>query len=320
MSHANETEIKYSDIRSDNSKAHDSYAILTTEEINQESLNIDECNTIEMLEIINNQDSLVHAAVRKEIPKIAQAVDIIYEALKNEGRMVYIGAGTSGRLGILDASECPPTYSTDPDMVQAYIAGGDIALRTAVEGCEDNRELGIKLVHDAEITSNDVVIGITASGGAPFVLAAIQEAKKIGAATIGVVNNKNSKLSKLTDVCIAPIVGPEVIIGSTRMKSGTAQKMVLNMLTTCTMIKMGKVYGNLMVDLKASNMKLIDRAKRIICSATGIDMVAAEKYLELSKMQTKLAILMVKTGLDFEKADELLKKCEGSLKKAIAFN
>jgi len=296
----------------------DSYfAELTTEEINKDTKDIDECNTEEMLRLINKQDMLVPAAVRKEIPVIALAVEILYKSLKNGGRMFYIGAGTSGRLGILDASECPPTYGTDPEMVQAYIAGGDTALRTAVEGCEDNADYGINLIRDCNITARDVVIGITASGGAEFVLAAIGEAKKIGAGTIGVVNNKDSKLSKICDVCISPVVGPEVIIGSTRMKSGTAQKLVLNMLTTCTMIKLGKVYGNLMVDLKASNKKLYDRAHRIVCYVTGVDTETASEYLQLSNMNTKLAILMIKTGLSAKDAEVLLEQNDGRLKDSI---
>lgn len=293
------------------------FSELTTEEINAETQRIDECSTEDMLKLINDQDALVHTAVRKEIPNIAKAVDLLHKSLENGGRMFYIGAGTSGRLGILDASECPPTYGTDPDLVQAYIAGGDTAMRTAVEGCEDNEDLGIKLIHDCKITHLDVVVGITASGGAPFVLAAVEEAKKRGASTIGVVNNKNSKLSRICDVCIAPIVGPEVIVGSTRMKSGTAQKLVLNTLTTCTMIKLGKVYGNLMVDLKATNKKLYDRAQRIVCHVTGVEMKTAAQYLQKANMNTKMAILMIKTSLTAEEAEDLLKHHGGRLKESI---
>lgn len=290
---------------------------LTTETINTDTLNIDECSTEEMLRLINEQDKLVPEAIQKEIPNIAQAVNILYTSLKNGGRMFYIGAGTSGRLGVLDASECPPTFGTDPQMVQGYIAGGDVALRTAVEGCEDDPNAGIQLIKDCGVTAKDVVIGITASGGAAFVLGAIQHAHEIGAHTVGVVNNKNSKLAALCDVCIAPIVGPEVIIGSTRMKSGTAQKLVLNMLTTCTMIKLGKVYGNLMVDLKATNNKLYDRAKRIICSATGVDNKQAEEALIRAGNNTKLAIMMIKTGLDEKEAQQILDEYDGRLKLAI---
>lgn len=290
---------------------------LTTEMINADTLNIDECSTEEMLKLINEQDKLVPAAVEKEIPKIAQAVDVLYASLKNGGRMFYIGAGTSGRLGVLDASECPPTYGIDPEMVQGYIAGGDIALRTAVEGCEDNPDAGIQLIKDCGVTNKDVVIGITASGSAQFVLGAIKFAGEIGAHTIGVVNNTGSKLSDVCEVCIAPIVGPEVIIGSTRMKSGTAQKLVLNMLTTCTMIKLGKVYGNLMVDLRATNNKLRDRAKRIVCSVTDLNDEQAEQILNKADYSTKLAIMMAKTDLNAQKGQTILDQYGGKLKLAI---
>ncbi len=292
---------------------------LTTEKINSNTLNIDECNTEEMLKLINDQDKLVPMAIRKEIPNIAKAVDVLYTSLKNGGRMFYIGAGTSGRLGVLDASECPPTYGTDPQMVQGYIAGGDVALRTAVEGCEDDPVAGEQLIKNCGVTDKDVVVGITASGSAMFVLAAIQSAHKIGAHTVGLVNNENSKLSDLCDVCIAPIVGPEVIIGSTRMKSGTAQKLVLNMLTTCTMIKLGKVYGNLMVDLRATNNKLYDRARRIVCSVTDVDDKKAGQVLLQAGNNTKLAIMMIKTGLDAEDAQQVLDRHDGRLKAAIEF-
>ncbi|MBU3190217.1 N-acetylmuramic acid 6-phosphate etherase [Clostridium bowmanii] len=290
---------------------------LTTEEVNKDTQNIDECNTEEMLILINEQDSIIHEAVKKQIPNISLGVDIIYNSLKSGGRMFYIGAGTSGRLGVLDASECPPTFGTDPQLVQAYIAGGDSALRTSSEGCEDDSEAGVKLVQDCKITSKDVVVGITASGGAAFVLAAIKESNEIGAATIGLVNNNNSKLSKICDVCIAPIVGAEVIIGSTRMKSGTSQKLVLNMLTTCTMVKLGKVYGNLMVDLKATNKKLYERARHIVCLATGVDDITALQYLELSNRNAKLAIMMIKTGLNVNGAKSILEKHDGKLKDSI---
>lgn len=297
----------------------DNYAGLTTEKINFKTVNIDECSTYEMLTLINEQDMLVPAAVKNEIPNISLAVDIIYNSLKNGGRMFYIGAGTSGRLGVLDASECPPTYGTDPQLVQGLIAGGDIALRTAVEGCEDDLDGGVNLIRDSKIGQDDVVIGITASGSAPFVLGALREAKKIGAATIGVVNNKDTKLEEHCNVCISVVVGPEVIIGSTRMKSGTAQKLVLNMLTTCTMIKLGKVYGNMMVDLKATNKKLLDRAKRIVCHAANVNDNIAQQYLELANMNAKLAIMMIKTGLDAQEAEQVLKNNDGRLKEAIAF-
>lgn len=290
---------------------------LTTEGVNDKTINIDECGTREMLLLINEQDLMIPNAVNKEIPNIARAIDIIVESLKNGGRMFYIGAGTSGRLGVLDASECPPTFGTDPQMVQGIIAGGDVALRTAVEGSEDSEEEGAKFIETYKITNKDVVVGITASGGTAYVVAAVKAASSVGAGTVGVTNNRNTKLEEVCDICIAPIVGAEVLIGSTRMKSGTAQKLVLNMLTTCTMIKLGKVYGNLMVDLKATNSKLCDRAKRIICHATGVDYDTATAALEKVGGDTKLAILVIKTGVDEKKASEVLEQQEGRLKSAI---
>jgi len=295
----------------------DYLAGLTTEGINPETLMIDECTTEQMVRLVNQQDSIVPAAVAAEIPQIAKAVDVLHQVLKNGGRMFYIGAGTSGRLGVLDASECPPTFGTDPELVQGHIAGGDIALRVAVEGFEDNAEEGIALIERCGVTDKDAVIGISASGSANFVIAGLKRAAEIGAATIGVVNNKGSKLEDVADICISPVVGPEVIMGSTRLKAGTAQKLVLNTLTTCTMVKLGKTYNNLMVDLKASNIKLRDRSVRIITTATGVDFETAARYLENASMNCKLAIMMIKTGLDAEKAGQLLDQHEGSLKQAI---
>jgi N-acetylmuramic acid 6-phosphate etherase len=293
------------------------FAGLTTEEVNLETMEIDECSTDQMLRIINQQDMLVPAAVKNEIPNISIAVDIIYNSLKDGGKLFYIGAGTSGRLGVLDASECPPTFGTDPEMVQGHIAGGDIALRTAVEGCEDDFDGGAKLVRECGITAKDVVVGITASGSAPFVLGALEEARICGAATIGIVNNYNTKVEEKCDICIAVVVGPEVITGSTRLKSGTAQKLVLNMLTTTAMIKLGKVYGNMMVDLKATNKKLLDRAKRIVSTVTGVTDETAAGYLDMAQMNAKLAIMMIETGLNRREAEELLEKNNGRLKEAI---
>ncbi|MFC7679922.1 N-acetylmuramic acid 6-phosphate etherase [Paenibacillus sp. GCM10028914] len=291
---------------------------LTTEEINEKTQMIDECTTEQMLRLMNEQDSKVPGAVAAEIPQIMKAVDILHRVLKDGGKMFYIGAGTSGRLGVLDASECPPTFGTDPLLVQGHIAGGDVALRLAVEGYEDNAEEGIALIERCGVTDKDVVVGLTASGSAQFVIAGLQKAREIGAATIGVVNNKNSRVEPVCDVCIAPVVGPEVIMGSTRLKAGTAQKLVLNMLTTCTMVKLGKTYNNLMVDLKASNIKLYDRSVRIIQAATGVDAQTAITYLESASMSCKLAIMMIKSGLDAAKAEQALNDNEGSLKRAFA--
>jgi N-acetylmuramic acid 6-phosphate etherase len=290
---------------------------LTTEKINERTKRIDECSTEEMLHLMNEQDAMVPIAVAAQIPQIVKAVDLLHEKLHNGGKMFYVGAGSSGRIGVLDASECPPTFGTDPLLVQGHIAGGDVALREAVEGFEDNAEEGAALIDRCGITDKDVVIGITASGSASFVIAALKRAKQLGAATIGVVNNDDSKLEPYCNVCIAPIVGPEVIMGSTRLKAGTAQKLVLNMLTTCTMVKLGKTYNNLMVDLKASNKKLIDRSIRIIKEVTSVNDETAAAYLESASMNCKLAIMMIKTGLDAAEAKRWLDQSGGRLKTAI---
>ncbi|AIQ24828.1 N-acetylmuramic acid 6-phosphate etherase [Paenibacillus sp. FSL E2-8871] len=296
----------------------DYLAGLTTEAVNPDTLMIDECTTEEMIQLMNQQDALVPRAIAEEIPQIAKAVDILHHRLSNGGRMFYIGAGSSGRLGVLDASECPPTFGTDPSLVQGYIAGGDIALRTAVEGCEDDMDEGIALIESIGVTNKDVLIGISASGSANYVIAALAKAKELGAATIGVCNNRGSKFEPIVDVCITPVVGPEVISGSTRLKAGTAQKLVLNMLTTCTMVKLGKTYNNLMVDLKASNFKLVDRSIRIIMNTTGVDTSTAAETLEKASMNCKLAIMMIKSGLDAKEAEQVLNANGGRLKQAIS--
>lgn len=292
-------------------------AALATERINEATTRIDSCSTTEMVELINRQDAMVAGAVKQETPRIARAIDIISERLSEGGRLIYVGAGTSGRLGVLDASECPPTFGVDPALVQGYIAGGDAALRSPVEACEDSEEEGAALMVRLEVGTRDAVVGITASGSTPYVLAALRRARELGAATVGLCTNARSPLEETCDVCIAPEVGPEVISGSTRMKSGTAQKMVLNMLTTCSMIKLGKVYGNLMVDLKASNRKLEGRARRLLMHATGVDEDSAAQYLDQSGGHVKLAILMIERGLDADRARSLLERCGGHLAQAI---
>ncbi len=298
----------------------DYLAGLATESINKDTLGIDACSTEDMVAMINKQDALVAPAVAAEQRHIAQAVDLIYECFRRGGRLIYIGAGTSGRLGVLDASECVPTFGIDPDLVQGYIAGGDAALRRSAEGCEDDEDEGIALMRELDIGPGDAVVGITASGSAPFVLAALRYAADQGSVVIGLCTNANSKLESICRVTIAPLVGAEAISGSTRMKSGTAQKMVLNMLTTCSMIKLGKVYGNLMVDLKASNKKLEDRAIRLIVHATGVGTEEAQRLISLADGNVKLAILLQKTGLDAAGAKKLLDGCEGRLKLAISMS
>ena len=290
---------------------------LATEMVNPETQNIDRCSTLEMVELVNRQDALVAGAVAAQKAEIAQAVDLISGCLARGGRLIYLGAGTSGRLGVLDASECLPTFGVDPEMVQGHIAGGDIALRHPVEGCEDDEEAGIRLVDQLEVGPDDAVVGITASGRTPYVLAGLRRARERGGVPIGLCTNPHSRLEEVCQVTIAPLVGPEAISGSTRMKSGTAQKMVLNMLSTCAMVKLGKVYGNLMVDLRASNHKLVDRAQRLIIHATGVDRDRAKALLEEAGGHVKLAILMEKSGLEAAKAKALLDRHGGHLAQAI---
>ena len=293
------------------------YAYLETEKVNQETTHIDQCSTREILQLINREDASVAKAVNRALPQIAAAGDTAYLALKRGGHLLYIGAGTSGRLGVLDASECVPTFGVEPDLVQGCIAGGDRALRTAIEGCEDDAALGKMQIAGCGVTAKDVVVGISASGSAPFVIGALSEARKRGAATVAVVNNVYSRMKEVSDICIEAVTGPEVISGSTRMKAGTAQKMILNMLSTAVMIKLGKVYGNMMVDLKASNKKLEDRAERIFCSVTGRSMEEAQRYLEASGKDTKLAIMMCLSGLGREEAKDALDGCGGFLRNAL---
>lgn len=290
---------------------------LITEGINSNTLNIDKVSTLEIVKLINNEDKKVAFAVEKEKERIAEAIDVIADRLLRGGRLIYVGAGTSGRLGILDASECPPTYGVSYDMVQGLIAGGYTAIFKAKEGAEDDFALGKEDLKEKNLTKDDVVCGIAASGRTPYVIGAMRYAKKIGAAVIGITMNPESEMAKLAEIPISVVVGPEVIMGSTRMKAGTAQKMILNMLTTGTMIKLGKVYGNLMVDLKATNEKLYVRAKRIIMIATGVEESTAENILKETNNDVKLSILMLKTRLCKEKAEILLKEHGGYVQRAI---
>ncbi len=292
-------------------------ATLDTERVNAQTANLDQVSTLEMVDMINAQDAQVAHAVAAERTQIAAAIDLIAPRLEQGGRLIYIGAGTSGRLGVLDASECLPTFGVDPTLVQGFIAGGDIALRHAVEGAEDSEEEGIALVDSLALGASDILVGISASGSAPYVLAGLRRAKERGAVAIGLCTNGNSKMLPLCDVTIAPIVGPEALSGSTRMKSGTAQKLVLNMLSTCSMVKLGKVYGNLMVDLKASNIKLQDRAKRLVMHATNATPTQAADALAAAEGHVKLAILMIETGLTAPKAIALLECANGRLRAAI---
>lgn len=293
---------------------------LSTEERNPNTMYIDRVSTLEIIEMINEEDKKVALAVEKAKLNIARAVDIIADRLSKGGRLIYVGAGTSGRLGILDASECPPTFGVDFELIQGIIAGGHAAILKAVEGAEDSPELGKKDLLDKSLNSYDVVCGIAASGRTPYVIGAMNYAKEIGAAVLSVTMNDNSPMSKIADIPISVVVGPEVIMGSTRMKSGTAQKLILNMLTTGAMIKLGKVYSNLMVDVQSTNEKLIARAKRIVKLATDAEELVIEKLLNDTGFNVKLTILMIETGLSKEKAKVLLEKNKGYIAKAMENN
>ncbi|MDF7670626.1 N-acetylmuramic acid 6-phosphate etherase [Orbaceae bacterium ESL0721] len=290
---------------------------MVTESRNSNSENIDACSTVEILKIINSEDKSVPLAVEKVLPQIAKAVDVISHALLNNGRLIYMGAGTSGRLGILDASECPPTYGTLPNQVIGLIAGGNEAVFKAVEGAEDLPDFAIKDLKNIKFTQNDILVGIAASGRTPYVIGGMKYAKSLGATVISLCCNLNSPMDQIADIAITPLVGPEVITGSSRMKAGTAQKLVLNMLTTASMIKIGKVYRNLMVDVNATNAKLIERQIRIVMQATECDRDTAIWALNQSDKQCKTAILMLLTNSSVEQAKKQLLQNQGFLRKAL---
>ena len=292
-------------------------ATLTTEQRNPNSMEVDALSVREILELINNEDKLVAEAVNKEIDNIELAVNYVVEALREGGRLIYAGAGTSGRLGILDATEIPPTFSADPNMVQGIIAGGMDALVRSIEGAEDYPDNGKKDIMEKNVTDKDVVFGIATSGRTPYVLGALEKSKELGAKTIFLSCNKVDENSIYADLIISPIVGPEVVTGSTRMKAGTATKLVLNMVTTTAMIKLGKVYGNLMVDLKAVNNKLVDRACRILNTVTGIELEAAKKLLTEAENNLKVAIVMQLGELDREQAISKLDEVNGVVRNAV---
>ena len=290
---------------------------IATEQRNPNTMNIDTLSTLDMVKLINQEDHRVAEAVGLVTDKIAQAVDVIAQRLGQGGRLIYCGAGTSGRLGILDAVECPPTYSTDPEMVQALMAGGYGAIFQAVEGAEDNKELGVEDMRGIGFREKDVLVGIAASGRTPYVLGCMEYAKQLGAPTISVTCCPGSALDSFADIGIAPAPGPEVVTGSTRMKSGTAQKMVLNMLSTGAMIKLGKVYGNLMVDVKPSNEKLVRRCVTIVCSAAECTEAEAVAALEQCGYRPKAAIVMVLRGVDAGTANRMLEAASGRVAKVL---
>ena len=290
---------------------------IATEQRNPNTMNIDTLSTLDMVKLINQEDHRVAEAVGLVTDKIAQAVDVIAQHLSSGGRLIYCGAGTSGRLGILDAVECPPTYSTEPEMVQALMAGGYGAIFKAVEGAEDSRELGVEDMKQIHFCQKDVLVGIAASGRTPYVLGCMAYAKELGAATISVTCCPGSELDQFADIGIAPSPGPEVVTGSTRMKSGTAQKMVLNMLSTGAMIKLGKVYGNLMVDVKPSNEKLVRRCVTIVCSAAECSEAEAVEALEKCGYRPKVAIVMILRGVDAESARRMLDDAQGRIARVL---
>jgi len=279
---------------------------IATEQSNERSKNIDKASTLEMLTIINEEDKEVPRAITRILPQIAVAVDCIAEHLKIGGRLFYIGAGTSGRLGILDAAECPPTYSTDPEMVQGIIAGGYAAIFKAQEGAEDSEEMARIDLKAKKIKETDVVVGLTASGRTPYVIGGLKYALECGAATIAITCTDNAETIPWAQISLTALVGPEVVTGSTRMKAGTAQKLILNMLSTGAMIKLGKVYGNLMIDVKASNKKLEERALRIVMKSTNCDRKVAEIALEKSEGSARAAVLMILSDLNQEKTNKHL--------------
>ena len=290
---------------------------LITEQRNPNSMNVDSLSALEIVQLMNEEDKQVPLASEKCLPQIAQAVECIVAAFQQGGRLVYIGAGTSGRLGVLDASECPPTFGVSPEMVKGIIAGGERALRHPIEGAEDSKTQAVVDLQTIQLSSKDVLVGIAASGRTPYVIGALGYAKSLGSVTVSIASNPNSAMANIVDIAIDTVVGPEVLTGSSRLKSGTAQKLVLNMLTTASMILMGKCYQNLMVDVQASNEKLKARAIRIVMQATDCDKALAEETLKQADQNAKLAIMMILSGLGRAQAEALLEKHQGKLQLAL---
>jgi N-acetylmuramic acid 6-phosphate etherase len=290
---------------------------LTTEQRNPESTAIDRLTPIEIVRLMNEEDGRVAAAVAEQAEPIARAIEAIAERFRRGGRLVYLGAGTSGRLGILDAAECPPTFSSPPEQVVGIIAGGPGAVFKAVEGAEDRPNLAAADLTQAGLGPNDVLVGIATSGRTPYVIGGLEEARRRGALAVGITCNRDSALETACDLVIAPVVGPEVITGSTRLKAGTATKMVLNMLTTGAMVRVGKTYGNLMVDLKATNSKLRDRSRRIVAELAQLDEESAAALLDQADGEVKTAIVMARRGVPADAARQVLAQAEGHLRRAL---
>jgi N-acetylmuramic acid 6-phosphate etherase len=292
---------------------------LTTEERNPNSLRIDSLTTLEMVRLINNEDKKVALAIEKELPKIAEAIDRMAERYQNGGRLIYCGAGTSGRLGALDAAELTPTYGVDPKRAFGIMAGGREAMFSAVEDAEDSKELAVKDLKERGLCANDVLICVAASGRTPYAVSALEYGAEAGALTVSVTCNNESEMNRVAQIGIAPVVGPEAITGSTRMKAGSAQKMVLNMLSTGVMVKSGKVYQNLMVHVQPTNQKLIRRSVSIIQEATGAPVETAEEYLNKAGNNVAVAIVMLKTGKTLEESAEALGKNQDRVTDAVKF-
>lgn len=289
---------------------------LTTETRNPKSSELDTLSSLEIIQIMNEEDHKVAQAINQQLPNISKAVDVIVNQLNEGGRVIYFGAGTSGRLGVLDASECPPTFSSTDEFI-GIIAGGDKALRVPIEGAEDSLTLCVEDLKKLNLTSKDVAIGLAASGRTPYCIGGLEYAKSLGCHTVSVTCNPNSKMSQIAEIGIDIEVGPEVLTGSTRLKSGSAQKMVLNMLSTASMVRYGKVYGNLMVDVSPTNEKLVKRAVKIVMDATGCDEVLAEKKLQEAHLKPKCAIVMIKKDCSYEDALVLLRNAKNFVREAI---
>lgn len=292
-------------------------SLLTTERSNPKTSRLDEMSIADILKTMNEEDQTVGIAVRQVIPQIEKTVEKVVEAFKNGGRLLYVGAGTSGRIGVMDAVECPPTFGTSPDLVKAVLAGGEGAMYEAVEGAEDNEALGAKDLADLHINGQDVIIGIAASGRTPYVKGALEYANSCGATTVSLSNNENSIISNFADIPIEVITGPEILTGSTRLRAATSHKMVLNMISTTAMVKTGKVYQNLMVDVNASNFKLRERAKKMVCTITEMDEDKAESVLQQTGYNVKQAIVMILAVVDKDRAQALIEAADGFVGKAV---
>lgn len=291
--------------------------LMTTEARNEDTYNLDEMSSLEIVSIMNKEDAKVPEAISKHLKEISQIVDMAVDSLEKNGRIIYLGAGTSGRLAVTDASECPPTFGVSPDVVIGLIAGGEDAFIKAIEGAEDSLDLAVNDLKNLNLSKNDIVIGLAASGRTPYVLGGLKFAREIGAKTASISCNDHSLIGEYADVALEVVVGPEVLTGSTRLKAGTAQKLILNMISTAVMVRMGKVYENLMVDVVQTNEKLHRRAEKIVMDATGVDLDEAKEKLKVADGNSKLAITMILASCDKEEAIKKLENAKGHIKDAI---